>query len=182
VRESGGQDDYGAMREVLTRRFRHWLDGDEAFGELPQLLLIDGGQAHARVALLVLRELGLDIPVYGMVKDEHHRTRALSTAEGAEIGLDGNPAVFALIGTIQEETHRFAIEYHRSLRRETIRSSLDGVPGVGEKRRGALLRHFGTVKAVREATEEELAAVVPKNAARAIWQHFHGQQTEEASS
>ncbi|MDO4749725.1 MAG: excinuclease ABC subunit UvrC [Eubacteriales bacterium] len=182
VKENHGQDDYGAMREVLLRRFRRYLDGDAAFGTLPQLLLIDGGSAHARVARQVLQELELTIPVFGMVKDDRHRTRALAAPDDREIGLDSNPAAFALIGTIQEETHRFAIEYHRSLRKELIGSALDDIPGVGEKRRKALLQHFGSVKAMREVTEEELAAVVPKNVARAVWIHFHGEKTKEENS
>ena len=118
-------------------------------------------------------EAGISLPVFGMVKDSRHRTRALVTPEGKEIGIQSNPAAFALVGRIQEETHRFAIEYHRSLRDGVPGSSLDRIPGVGEKRRGDLLRHFGTVKAVRAATEEELRQAVPKNTARAVYEYFH---------
>ena len=113
-----------------------------------------------------------------MVKDDRHRTRALITPEGKEIGIQANPAAFALVGRIQEETHRFAIEYHRSLRDSVPGSSLDRIPGVGEKRRTDLIRHFGTVKAVRAASEEELAAAVPRNTAKAVFAYFHGKGEE----
>ena len=172
-------DDYESMRQAVSRRFQRALDGDAKFTDLPDLLLIDGGAAHASAALGVVRELGLDVPVYGMVKDEHHRTRALETPEGQEIGISGNPAVFAFIGTIQEETHRCAIEYQRSLRNEKMRSKLDGIPNVGEKRRNELLHAFGTVKAIKAADYEQLCAVVPKNAARAVYDYFHPENEEE---
>ena len=108
-----GPDDYASMEQVLTRRFQRYLDGDEKFSGKPDLLLIDGGVNHANVAVRVLESLGLTIPVFGMVKDDRHRTRALVTPEGKEIGIQGNQAIFSLIGQIQEETHRFAIEFHR---------------------------------------------------------------------
>jgi len=167
------QNDVGSMREVLTRRFTRYLEGDEKFGAKPDLLLIDGGAVHAGAVEEVLRELGLSIPTLGMVKDDRHRTRALIYSSGQEIGIDGNPAVFALVGNIQEETHRFAVEYHRSLRTATIGSELEDIPGIGEKRRNELLKQFKTIKAIREASVDELAAVVPKSAAEAVWKHFH---------
>lgn len=167
------QDDYAAMYEAVLRRFRRYGAGDEKFGALPDLLLIDGGATHAGVAEAALNELNLSVPVFGMVKDDRHRTRALITAGGEEIGISGNPAVFSFIGTIQEETHRFTVEYHRSLRSAAIGSVLEEIPGVGEKRRGELLRAFKTVKAVKSASFEELAAVVPKNAAEAVYAYFH---------
>lgn len=161
-----GADDYGAMREVLTRRFRRYLDGDEKFAPLPDLLLIDGGQEHARVAEQVLAGCGLDVPVLGMVKDDRHRTRALITARGHELGIQQTPALFALIGTVQEEVHRFAIAYHHQKHtRSAKRSQLDGIPGVGEARKKRLLQHFGTVTAVKNAALEQLSAVVPEAAA-----------------
>ena len=167
-------DDYHAMQEVLTRRFRRYLEGDEKFSRLPDLLLIDGGETHARAALEVLQTLGLSLPVLGMVKDDRHRTRALMTPEGREIGIQSNPAVFSLIGQIQEETHRFAITYHHEKHsRSALTSQLDGIPGIGKARQAALLQQFKTVKNIREAPEEALAAVVPKAAARALWSHFH---------
>ena len=176
IKSTEGQDDYGSMREVLTRRFRRYQEGDERFARLPQLLLIDGGHTHALAACGVLEELCLSVPVYGMVKDDRHRTRALVSPSGAELGLAGNPAAFALVGNIQEETHRFAIEYHRSLRDSGFKSTLDGIPGVGEKRRNELLRAFKSVKAIREADLPALAAVVPKNTARAVYDFFHGDE------
>ncbi|MGN1002983.1 MAG: excinuclease ABC subunit UvrC [Oscillospiraceae bacterium] len=175
IKTTDGQDDYGSMHEAVSRRFARCLEGDEKFAEVPDLLLIDGGANHAAVAEAALEELGLTLPVYGMVKDSHHRTRALVSADGREIGLVGNQAVFAFIGTIQEETHRFAIEYHRSLRSGTIGSSLESIPGVGEKRRTELLRHFKTIKAIKNAGVEELSQVVPKNAALSIYNHFHSE-------
>lgn len=178
MKEISSQDDYGSMREAVTRRFKRYQEGDEKFNALPQLLLIDGGAEHAAVAAEVIGELGLNVPVFGMVKDDKHRTRALTTPEGAEIGIAGNPAVFALIGTIQEETHRFAIEYQRSLRTAKLRSTLDDIPGVGEKRRTALLREFGTVKAIRAASVEELSKAVPINTARAVYEYYHREMDE----
>lgn len=174
IRETNGQDDYGSMREAVRRRFARAIDGDEKFAEVPNLLLIDGGQQHAAAAEEVLGELGLVLPVYGMVKDDHHRTRALITSDGYEVGIIGNQAVFSFIGTIQEETHRFAIEYHRSLRSGTINSTLDNIPGVGEKRRNELLRRFKTIKAIKAAPLSELETAVPKNTARAVYEYFHG--------
>ena len=171
-------DDYASMREVLTRRFRRYLDEDEKFGTLPDLLLIDGGATHTAVAVGVLRETGLHVPVFGMVKDDRHRTRALITADGNEIGIAGNPAVFALIGNIQEETHRFAIEYQRSLRTASMNSVLDEIPGVGEKRRNQLLQHFKTLRAIQNADMQTLCTVVPKNTAKAVWEHFHKEEQQ----
>ena len=173
MKDIESQDDYGSMRETITRRFRRYLEGDEKFGEKPDVLFIDGGPVHAAAAESALSELGLSLPVFGMVKDDRHRTRALVTSEGREIGIQANPAAFALVGRIQEETHRFAIEYHRSLRDSVPGSTLNKIPGVGEKRRNELLRHFGTVKAIRAASEEELAAAVPRNTARAVYSYFH---------
>ncbi|MGE4353756.1 MAG: excinuclease ABC subunit UvrC [Oscillospiraceae bacterium] len=173
IRDTATQDDYHSMREAVYRRFKRYQDGDEGFINLPDLLLIDGGAVHASAARDVLTELGLSLPVYGMVKDDRHRTRALQEPGGREIGITGNPAVFALIGRIQEETHRFAIEYHRTLRTGTIGSTLDGINGVGAKRRNDLLRHFKTITAIREANVETLMGVVPQNVARAVYEHFH---------
>ncbi len=173
------QDDYGSMREAVSRRFRRLIEGDESFVSLPDLLLIDGGAEHAAAACSVLEELEISVPVFGMIKDDRHRTRALVDAAGSEVGIQSNPAVFALIGRIQEETHRFAIEYHRSLRDSVRGSSLDRIPGVGEKRRNDLIRTFGTIKAIREASEEELSAAVPRNTARAVYTYFHGEDEKK---
>ena len=169
------QDDYHSMAEVVSRRIARYMSDDEKFGALPDLMLIDGGATHAKAALNVLTDAGLAVPVFGMVKDDRHRTRALVTPDGEEIGISMSPTVFALIGAIQEETHRFAIEYHRSLRsKNTAKSKLDDIEGIGEKRRNALLKSFGSLKAIRAATIEELAGVVPKDAAGRVYAHFHG--------
>ena len=175
----GKPDDYASMREVLRRRLQRAADGDEKFLPLPDVFLIDGGVTHAQTALGVAEEFGVDAPIFGMVKDDRHRTRALVTPEGREIGIVGNQAVFSLIGQIQEETHRFAITYHHeSHGKSALRSALDGIPGVGPKRREELRKKFGTIKAIREAEVEALAAVVPRPAAEAVWRHFHPPEGE----
>ena len=170
----GHPDDYASMQEVLRRRLQRAADGDEKFLPLPDVFLIDGGETHARAALEVAESFGVTVPIFGMVKDDRHRTRALITPEGREIGIVGNPAVFSLIGQIQEETHRFAITFHHeSHTKSTLKSALDGIPGVGEKRKAELRKHFGTIKAIREADVEQLTAVLPRNAAEEVWKHFH---------
>lgn len=172
------QDDYASMRQVLTRRFVHYKAGDKGFDEKPDVLLIDGGIAHAGIAEEVLREQGLSIPVFGMVKDDRHRTRALVTAAGQEIAIDSQPAVFALIGTVQEEVHRFAISYHRQLRSKRLRySELDRIPGVGPKRKQELLKKFKSLSAMGKASREELEQVLPRDAAEAVYRHFHKEET-----
>ena len=172
-----GQDDYGSMRQVLTRRFTHLIQSDEGFTDVPDLLLIDGGEVHAGVACSVLEQFDLNYPVYGMVKDDRHRTRALVTADGKEIGIAATPAVFALIGSIQEETHRFAITYHKTLRSKRLKySELDSIPGIGEKRKADLLRYFRSVRAIREASMEDLLQILPRHAAEAVYRHFHHNQ------
>ena len=174
LKDMDGPDDYASMEQVLTRRFKRYLEGDEKFADKPDLLLIDGGVNHANVAVKVLETLGLTIPIFGMVKDDRHRTRALVTPEGKEIGIQGNQAIFSLIGQIQEETHRFAIEFHRQQQNQRVKGSvLDQISGVGEKRRSDLLKHFKSVKRIKEATQAQLAEVVPKNAAQAVYDYFH---------
>ncbi len=172
------QDDYASMYQAVSRRLQHYLDGDEKFAPLPDLLLIDGGDRHARMALEALRDKGLEVPVFGMVKDDRHRTRALITPEGREIGIQANQAVFSLIGSIQEETHRYSIEYQRSLRQEAYGSSLDRIPGVGAKRRDELIRAFKSVRAIREASIAQLRLVLPKNTAQAVYDYYHGGEGE----
>ena len=175
IKTVSGQDDYLSMAEAVSRRIARYSGNDVKFSELPDLMLIDGGAAHAAVARKTLANAGLDLPVFGMAKDDRHRTRALLSPDGEEIGLTANPAVFALIGTIQEETHRFAVEYHRSLRsKRSYKSKLDTIEGVGEKRRNDLLKSFGSLKAIAAATVEELSKVAPKNVAENIYRHFHG--------
>ena len=180
IRTTDGQNDYGAMHEAVTRRFQHYVDGDPGFCPLPDLLLIDGGAEHATVAQTVLDGFGLTVPVFGMVKDDRHRTRALVTAQGREIDLHAAPNVFALIGQIQEETHRFAITFHHeSHSRSSTRSALDGIPGVGKVRAQALLKTFKSVKAIREADIFALERVLPKDAAASVYLHFHGETDEK---
>ena len=173
------QDDYASMYQAVYRRFRHYAEGDEKFAPLPDLLLIDGGDTHAAVAVQAQLDLGFCVPTFGMVKDDRHRTRALISPEGQEIGISQNQAVFALIGGIQEETHRFAIEYQRSLRSENYGSTLDKIPSVGEKRRNELIKTFKSVKAIREASLEQLRLVVPKNTAQAVYDYFHSGESEK---
>ena len=174
IEQMPNQDDYASMRQVVTRRFTHYLAADKGFEDGPDLLLIDGGVAHAQTALRVLQELHLFFPVFGMVKDDRHRTRALVTPEGEEIRIDVNQAVFSLIGNIQEETHRFAITYHRQLRRKRLRySELDGIPGIGAKRKQELLRQFKSLTSIGQATLPELERILPKDAAAAVYHHFH---------
>ena len=180
LKDMDGPDDYASMDQVLRRRFQRYLDGDEKFADKPDLLLIDGGVNHANVAVRVLADLGLSIPVFGMVKDDRHRTRALVTPEGREIGIQANQAVFSLIGQIQEETHRFAIEFHRQQQNQRVKGSvLDKIPGVGEKRRADLLKHFKSVKNIRAATLAELEEAVPKNTAQAVYRFFREREGEK---
>ena len=167
-------DDYASMEQVISRRFRRYLDGDEKFGELPDVLLIDGGVGQVRAAQSALEAVNLTVPTFGMVKDDRHRTRALVDGAGQEIGLQQNQALFALIGRIQEETHRFAIEFLRSRQGKRMKGSvLDDIPGVGPTRKAALLRHFKSIKAIRGATVAQLGDVVPGNTAQAVYDYFH---------
>lgn len=182
-----GQDDYRSMEEVLTRRFmhgieeRHELEAKKenpamgSFSVFPDLIMMDGGRGQVNVALDVLDRLNLDIPVCGMVKDDHHRTRGLYY-HNVEIPIDTNSESFKLITRIQDEAHRFAIEFHRSLRGKTqVHSVLDDIPGIGEVRRKGLMRHFGSVEKIKAASVEELAAAdgMNENAATAVYKFFH---------
>ena len=173
IQDMSGQDDYESMRQMLHRRFEHYKNADDGFENAPNLLLIDGGIAHAGIAETVLQELELDFPVFGMVKDNRHRSRALVTAEGEEIKIDTQPSVFSLIGSIQEETHRFAITYHRKLRSKRLRySELDEIPGIGPKRKEELLKVFKSIAGIKRASLFELERILPKDAATAVYQHF----------
>ena len=174
IQDMDGQDDYACMHQVLTRRFTHYVNGDKGFDVAPDLLLIDGGVTHAATAVDALAALQLRIPVFGMVKDDRHRTRALVTPEGMEISVDANPSVFSFIGNIQEEVHRYAIGYHRSLRSKRLRySELDQIPGIGPKRKELLLKSFRSITAISQATLPELERLLPADAAQAVYQHFH---------
>ena len=173
IRELDIRDDYASMSQAVYRRFAHLKNGDGGFSEKPQLLLIDGGIAHAAAAEKALGDLGISVPVFGMVKDDRHRTRALVTSAGHEICINGNPAAFALIGNIQEETHHFAIEYQRSLRNESFGSELSAIQGVGSVRKNELLRRFKTLRAIKAASVDELCTAVPKNTAKAVYEYYH---------
>lgn len=175
-----GQDDYASMAEVIERRVLRYFeekDSSEGFGRLPDLILLDGGSGQVNAVKPVLEKYGLDIPLFGMVKDSHHRTRAIACS-GDELSLTSKRAAFTLVSTIQEEVHRYSVEYHRNRRKKaSLSSSLTSINGIGESRCKALLRHFKTVKAVSQASVEELAAVKGMNkiAAQAVFEAFHGQ-------
>lgn len=179
LRDLAGPDDYASMDQVITRRFRHEAEGDGDFAARPDLLLIDGGANHAAVASRALAQYGLDIPVFGMVKDERHRTRALATPAGEEIGIQSSPALFAFIGQIQEETHRSAVGFHHKRHTKTgLGSTLEKIPGIGPTRRKQLLKAFGSVKAIRQADLQALERVLPRQAAQAVYQHFRTKEEE----
>lgn len=173
-----GPDDYASMREVLTRRIEHAISDMEkmqdGFAKLPDIILMDGGKGQVNIALEVLEKYNLRIPVCGMVKDDNHRTRGLYY-NGKEVPIDISSECFKLITRIQDETHRFAIEYHRSLRsKEQVRSVLDDISGIGPKRRRALVKHFKSIEAIREASVEELCEVneMTKTAAESVYNFF----------
>ena len=177
-----GQDDYGSMREVIERRFNEYREkrqegDDTGFGRLPDLILLDGGRGHVNAVQPVLDRMGIAVPLYGLVKDDKHRTRAIAVS-GGEIGITSTRKAFTLLSTIQDEVHRFAIGYHRQQRKKTaISSTLLGIEGVGPARAKALLKHFKTVAAVGEAELEELerAPGMTKPAARRVFDYFHGE-------
>ena len=174
IRDIEGQDDYACMHQAISRRFLHMINGTAGFDTKPDLLLIDGGATHAQTALDALNKLDVHIPVFGMIKDERHRTRALITPEGLEISIDSQQSVFTLIGTIQEETHRFAVTYHRQLRNKHLRySELDSIVGIGPKRKQDLLRTFKSITAIKNAALDELLRVLPADAANNVFHHFH---------
>ena len=179
-----GPDDYASMNEVLTRRFTRLKnaegteDMEDAFTRYPDLILMDGGRGQVNIALEVLARLGLSIPVAGMVKDDHHRTRGIYY-NNVEQPIDTHSESFHLITRIQDETHRFAITYHRNLRSNAqIHSILDDIQGIGEKRRKALMKEFGSIEAVAEASSEELAAAPGMNvkAAKAVKDFFEARE------
>ena len=174
LRDMPDQDDYASMHQVVSRRFSEYLSGMAGFDVLPDLLLIDGGEKHARTALDALSALNVSVPIMGMVKDDRHRTRALVTPGGNVIHIDSQPAVFSLIGNIQEETHRFAISYHRELRSKRLKySELDAIEGIGPKRKQELWRVFKSLASIKAASMEELLRVLPANAAHEVYKHFH---------
>jgi len=176
-----GQDDYGSMREVIARRFNRYKltengeSEDESFGRLPDLILLDGGKGHVQAIKPLLEQMQIEVPVFGMVKDDKHRTRAIAVT-GGEIAINSTRRAFTLVSSIQDEVHRFAIGYHRQQRKKnTISSTLTSIEGVGENRAKALMRHFRTVKAISEASLEELelAKGMTKPAAKQVFDYFH---------
>ena len=196
IRTVQGPNDYASMEEVLTRRFSHGMEEarqltesgrETAFGSFtrfPDLIMMDGGRGQVNIALGVLDKLGLSIPVCGMVKDDFHRTRGLYY-NNEEVPIDKHSEGFRLITRIQDEAHRFAIEYHRSLRGKTqVKSILDDIPGIGQARRKALMRQFKDIEAVRQASVEELAAAPQMNrrAAQAVYDFFHGEKKHDKAT
>jgi len=195
IKTVSGPDDYACMREVLTRRFRHGMEesleleekemGKEygSFTRFPDLLMMDGGRGQVNIALSVLDELRLNIPVCGMVKDDNHRTRGLYF-NNVELPIDTHSEGFKLITRVQDEAHRFAIEYHRSLRSKAqVKSVLDDIPGVGPARRKALMRHFKSIDEIKAASVEELAAIPELNirAAEEIYGFFRKEDRGETA-
>ena len=190
IRSVSGPDDYACMKEVLTRRFLHGMEESRelaeknleqeygSFTRFPDLLLMDGGRGQVNIALEVLREIGVNIPVCGMVKDDNHRTRGLYF-NNVELPIDTRSEGFKLITRIQDEAHRFAIEYHRSLRSKTqVKSVLDDIPGVGPARRKALMRHFKSLEELKEASVEEIGQIseINERTAEEIYRFFHDER------
>jgi excinuclease ABC subunit C len=187
IKSVSGPDDYACMHEVLTRRLMHGLEERHdlevreidaqygSFTKFPDLILMDGGRGQVNIALQVLDELGIYIPVCGMVKDDNHRTRGLYF-NNVEIPIDKDSEGFKLITRIQDEAHRFAIEFHRSLRSKAqVKSSLDDIPGIGSARRKALMKHFKSIEDIRNADVETLMEVpeIPASQAKVIYDFFH---------
>lgn len=172
-----GQDDYGSMREVIFRRMKEYektQGTNESFAHLPDCILLDGGKGHVAAVQPILDELGFSIPLFGLVKDDKHRTRAI-TGDGGEIAINSNRSAFTLVSTIQDEVHRFAIGFHRQQRKKAnISTTLTSIEGIGETRARSLLRYFKTISAIREASVEELAGAPGMNypAAQKVYDHF----------
>ncbi len=169
-----GQDDPKAMRETVERRMTRYLGGDEKFSPLPDIILLDGGKTQLSAVVPMLSEMGISVPVFGMVKDDKHKTRGILTADSREVGISQSPSVFRLVSAIQEEVHRFAIEYHRKRRQKSFtKSELDAIPGVGKARREKLMRHFKSLAKIKSASKAELSEVVGKSLAEVIFNAFH---------
>ena len=177
IKSFDGQDDYGSMREVISRRFNRYIEEQETgegFGRLPDLILLDGGQGQVNAVRPIIEAFGLDVPVFGMVKDSKHRTRAIASG-GEEISINYGREVFTLVSSIQEEVHRFAISYHKSKHtKNTVKTALTQIEGIGEKKATNLLLHFKTVAKIKSATPEDLGRVpgINKNDAQRIYEHF----------
>ena len=170
-----GQNDYACMQEVLQRRIQRYLDGDESFAPLPDLILLDGGKGHVHAVQQVLDSMNVSIPLYGLVKDDKHRTRAI-TGDGGEISISSKRSAFTLVSTIQDEVHRFAIGYMRTTsKKKSFTSSLTSIDGIGETRAKALLKFFKTIQRISDADVDELMNVptMTRPAAEAVYKHFH---------
>ena len=173
-----GQDDYASMAEVLTRRFEEYrrAEGGEGFGRLPDLILLDGGAGQVHAVRDVMEKMDIDVPLFGLVKDDKHRTRAV-TGDGGEIAISSRRQLFTFLSKMQDEVHRFAIGYHHARRsKNTFRSSLTTIDGVGEVRAKALLKYFRTIDNISKADLEELEAApkMTKDSALAVYRYFHG--------
>lgn len=181
IKSVAGQDDYASMKETILRRFEEYeleKDSGEGFGVMPDLILLDGGKGHVAVVKELLQTMGYDVPVYGMAKDNKHKTRAIAK-DGGEIAITSKRQVFVLISCIQEEVHRFAIDYHRKLRKKnTLKNSLTNIPGIGEERAKILLRHFRSIERIKDASLQELKSIrgLTKSAALCVYNHFHGEK------
>ena len=176
VKGFDGQNDVGSMNEVLTRRFNHYYDdgADSTFKILPDLILLDGGQPQVNAVLPVIKKMNINVPVFGMVKDNRHRTRAIAF-DGGEIEINSHRSAFTLVSRIQEEVHRFAITYHhKKHQKSSFTSSLLRIDGIGEKKAKALMKHFKTVSAIKEASVEELAQVIgiSQSNAQSIYNYY----------
>ena len=177
IKTLDNQDDPRAMREVLERRFARYREGDEKFSNKPDLILLDGGITQVRAVSSLFAEIGVDIPLFGMVKDGKHMTRTLVDASGREIGISATPSVFRFIATVQDEVHRYSIEYHRKLReRNMTESELTKIPGIGKKRAESLLRHFKSINSIKEADVDVLCEVLTLELAKKVFEYYHGEE------
>jgi len=196
IKSVKGPDDYASMREVLTRRFRHGIEEREkldmeekdyklgSFSNFPDILMMDGGKGQVNIALEVLDELHISIPVCGMVKDDHHRTRGLYY-QNIEIPIDHNSEGFRLITRVQDEAHRFAIEFHRKLRSQgQVHSILDDIPGIGPARRKALMRTFDSLDEIKNAEVEDLKKIpsMDEKSAKNVYNFFRGSEKEDTEA
>ncbi|MBQ6902704.1 MAG: excinuclease ABC subunit UvrC [Oscillospiraceae bacterium] len=177
IKTLNNQDDPAAMREVLSRRFVRYKEGDEKFSNKPDLILLDGGITQVKAVAGLLDEMNINVSLFGMVKDDKHRTRAITDRSGGEIGISANPAVFRFISSVQEEVHRYAIEYHRKLREKSMtESELTKINGVGKKRASELLAKFKSIPNITKASVEELAEILPQTVAQEVYNYYRREE------
>ncbi len=172
-----GQNDVGSMQEVLTRRFNHYYNDEEGstFKILPDLILLDGGEPQVNAVLPVIKSMGLNVPIFGMVKDNKHRTRAVALS-GGEIEINSHRRVFTLVSDIQEEVHRFAITYHHKKHtKSTLKTSLINIDGIGDRKAKLLLKHFKTIAAIKSADVKALSQVqgISQKDAQNVFEYYH---------